>query len=183
MRAADRTSLRRRAARVRLLLMDVDGVLTDGRLYYLATPKGTEEFKAFDSQDGIGLRMAVDAGLRTGVISGRRSAGVEARAKMLRMDWVVQETHDKVPAFERILREAGCSPAEAAFVGDDFHDVPVLRRAGFAVAVANARPEVRRAAHWTTRAAGGRGAVRETVELILRARGDWSGLLRRYEIL
>lgn len=138
------------------------------------------ELKGVDTQDGLGLAWLAEAGVRTGVISGRVSAGFAARARLLKMRHVVQGTLKKLEAFDRILRREGLTPAQAAFVGDDLPDLPPMRRAGLAVAVANARPEVRRAAHYVTRARGGQGALRELAEMILRAQGRWPAILRKY---
>lgn len=178
-----RKELERRAARVKLLLMDADGVLTDGKLYHFVDASGAVvEFKGTHSRDGIALAWLPALGIRTGIISGRSSAGLAARARMLKMTYVVQETHFKAPAIESILKEAGVASSEAAFVGDDFHDVPAMRRVGLSVAVADARPEVRLAADWVTKAKGGDGALREVVELILKAQGKWPEILKRYEL-
>lgn len=175
--------LERRAKDVQLLLMDADGVLTDGKLYHMVDASGAVvEFKATHSRDGMALAWLPAFGIQTGVISGRCSAGLAARARMLRMSYVVQETHFKAPAVEKILEDSGIPAARTAFVGDDFHDVPAMRRVGLAVAVADARPEVKRAAHWVTRAPGGAGALREIVELILKAQGKWPEIVKRYEI-
>lgn len=138
------------------------------------------ELKGVDTQDGLGLSWLARNGIRTGVISGRVSEGFAARARLLKMRHVVQGTLKKLEAFERILRREGLEPAQAAFVGDDLPDLPPMRRAGLAVAVANARPEVRRAAHYVTRARGGQGALRELAELILKAQGRWPAVLREY---
>lgn len=166
---------------MRLLLTDVDGVLTDGRLYHFIDTAGElVEFKALHSQDGIGLLWLAERGIRTGIISGRKSAGMQARAEMLRMSFIVQGTLEKKAAFERILSETGLDPAQAAFVGDDIPDIPVMRMCGLAVAVADARPEVAAAAHWVTRRPGGSGAMREVCELILRAQGHWASVLSQY---
>ena len=170
-----------RARRVRLLLMDVDGVLTDGLLYHFVDVRGRlVELKGFHSQDGMALVWLAQSGVKTGLITGRVSEGVEGRARMLRMRYLVQGTVDKLPAFERILRRARVDAREAAFIGDDLTDLPVMRRAGFAIAVANARREVRRLAHLVTRSRGGEGAVREAVELIMRSQGTWRAVLRRF---
>ncbi|MBI4346722.1 MAG: HAD hydrolase family protein [Elusimicrobia bacterium] len=175
--------LRLRASKIKLLLMDADGVLTDGKLYHFVDGSGaTVEFKGTHSRDGIALAWLPSLGIRTGIISGRSSAGLAARARMLKMTYVVQETHFKAPAIEEILKESGVDKNEAAFVGDDFHDVPAMRRVGLAVAVADARPEVRRAADWVTRARGGDGALREVVELLLKSQGKWQEILARYEL-
>ena len=166
---------------LKVLLMDVDGVLTDGKLYHLVDKAGElVELKGVDTQDGMGLAWLAREGLKTGVISGRSSAGLAARAKMLKMTHVVQGTLEKTAAWERILEAEGATDAQAAFVGDDLPDLPLVKRAGFGVAVANARPEVKRAARYVTKAPGGAGALREVAELILKARGSWARLTREY---
>ncbi|MDD5628439.1 MAG: HAD hydrolase family protein [Elusimicrobia bacterium] len=171
-------SLRARLRRVRLALMDVDGVLTDGRIFHLVDTKGRlVEFKGIHSQDSIGLTWLARSGLKTGVISGRMSRGVAERLKLLRMSYVYQSRLDKKAVFAEICRRARAAPAEVLYIGDDLPDLPVLRAAGVGVAVANARPEVRRAARWVTRRAGGDGAVREVAEALLRAQGLWAGIL------
>jgi 3-deoxy-D-manno-octulosonate 8-phosphate phosphatase (KDO 8-P phosphatase) len=163
-----------RARKIRVLLMDVDGVLTGGQVYLLPQPDGTAvEMKAFHSQDGAGLKLARDAGLRTGVISGRDSAAVTRRAAEVGMEFVYQGRAEKLSAYEEILRVAGVRDAEVAYIGDDLPDLPVLERVGLAVAVANAVPEVRRAAHHVTRRTGGDAGVREAIEGILKAQGKW----------
>jgi 3-deoxy-D-manno-octulosonate 8-phosphate phosphatase (KDO 8-P phosphatase) len=167
--------------RIRLLLMDVDGVLTDGLIYHVVEKGGRLiELKGMDTQDGISLVWLAEAGIRTGIISGRTSDGVRARARMLRMSHIVQGRLEKLPEFERILRKARLRPEQAAFIGDDLTDVPVLRAAGWGVAPASARPEAKAAADYVTRSPGGRGAVREVAELLLKAHGLWNGMLKRY---
>ena len=175
------TEVRERAAKIRLLLMDVDGVLTNGHLYHFPDATGKMmETKGFDSQDGLGLRWMQDVGLRTGVISGRESAATVERARQLDINYVYQGHLEKIPIFEEILRDAKVAPDEVAYVGDDLTDLIVMRRVGFAVAVANARAEVKNAAHYVTTRLGGNGAVREAIEIILEARGLWAGILARY---
>lgn len=172
----------RRAARVRLLLMDVDGVLTDGKLYNLPGPEGQVfETKAFDSQDGISLQWLNWKGIQAGVISGRVSPAVVERCRQCKIAYVYQGHIEKIPIFEEIMAQAGVKPEEVAYVGDDLTDVVIMRRVGFAIATGNARPEVKHCAHLVTQAEGGRGAVREVVELILKAQGHWEELLRKYE--
>lgn len=179
--AKSKAEVRRRAAKIKLLLLDVDGVLTDGSIYLLSDTGGrAREIKAFNSLDGAGLRLAKFAGLRTGVITGRESAAVTARGRELGMDFVAQDAFRKLPAFQKILRRARLKPAQVCFVGDDVTDLPVLRRVGLAVAVANAHPEVKKVAHTSTRARGGRGAVREVVDLLLRAQGKYDKLLAQF---
>lgn len=167
----------RRAAGVRLLLLDCDGVLTDGRI----TPSASgDESKSFHTHDGHGLVMLHRAGLRSGIISGRTSRLVEMRAKDLGMTYVRQGALDKISVFESLLNEAAIEPASVAYVGDDVVDIPLMRRAGLAVAVSDATPDTREAAHYVTRLAGGHGAVREVCELILKAQGRWDELMKRY---
>lgn len=173
----ERDEVESRAARVRLLLLDCDGVLTDGRI----TPvEGGEELKSFHTHDGHGLVMLHRAGLRSGIISGRRSRLVELRAADLGISFVRQGALNKVEAFEALMAEAGVEPAHAAYVGDDVVDIPLMRRCALAVAVADATPDTRAAAHYVTRLPGGFGAVREVCELILKAQGRWDELMQRY---
>ena len=163
-----------RARKIRVLLMDVDGVLTDGHVNLLALPDGTAtEMKAFHSQDGAGLKMAHDAGLRTGVITGRESAAVTRRARETGIEFVYQGRAEKLPAYQEIVRATGVHESEIAYVGDDLPDLPVMQRVGLAIAVANAVPEVRREAHLVTRRSGGDAGVREAIEAILKAQGKW----------
>jgi 3-deoxy-D-manno-octulosonate 8-phosphate phosphatase (KDO 8-P phosphatase) len=174
--------LARRAARVRLLLMDVDGVLTDGKLYNLPGPDGqVVETKAFDSQDGISLQWLNWKGIQAGVISGRVSPAVDERCRQCKIAYVYQGHIEKIPIFEEIMTKAGVTAEQVAYVGDDLTDVVIMRRVGLAIATGNARPEVKRSAHLVTQAEGGRGAIREVVELILKAQGHWEALLRQYE--
>ena len=172
-----------RAARVRLLLMDVDGVLTDGRLINIAQPDGSvQETKAFDSQDGIALQWLNWHGIETGVISGRVSPATAERARQVHMRYVYQGHIEKVPILDEIASASGIPLAEMAFAGDDLTDAIVMRRVGFAIATANARPEVKRVAHYVTSAPGGRGAVREICEVLLRAHGRWADVLKKYDV-
>jgi 3-deoxy-D-manno-octulosonate 8-phosphate phosphatase (KDO 8-P phosphatase) len=163
-----------RAKKIRILLMDVDGVLTDGRIWLFSRRDGTaSEIKGFSAYDGAGLKLARAAGLRTGIITGRESAAVTQRARESEIEFVYQRCATKLGAFEEILLAAGATDNEVAYIGDDLPDLPVLQRAGFAVAVANAAPEAKRAAHYITARSGGEGAVREAIELILKAQGKW----------
>ena len=164
--------------RIRLLVLDVDGVLTDGRIVY---DSAGAETKAFSAADGQGLKYWLRAGHQAAILTGRDSATVGRRAEELGISLVRTGAKDKRPAFEEILEEADCTAAEACAVGDDLPDLPVLARAGLAVAVPDAPEEVRRVAHVVTRAAGGAGAVRETIELILRYQDRWDGVTQRYE--
>ena len=173
-RAPNSLNATRRAQKIRVLLMDVDGVLTAGHVCLMPLTDGSVvEMKAFHSQDGAGLKLARDAGLRTGVISGRQSPAVTRRAKETGMEFVYQGRAEKLPAYEEIVRAAGVSEEEVAYVGDDLPDLPVLQRVGLAVAVANAVPEVRAAAHLVTQRSGGEAGVREAIEFILKAQGKW----------
>jgi 3-deoxy-D-manno-octulosonate 8-phosphate phosphatase (KDO 8-P phosphatase) len=164
-----------RAKKIRVLLMDVDGVLTDGRIWLLSRRDGTaSELKGFSAYDGAGLKLARAAGLRTGIITGRDSSAVTQRARECEIEFVFQHRATKLGALEEILQTTGASINEVAYVGDDLPDLPVLERVGLAVAVANAAPEVKRAAHFVTTRSGGEGAVREVIELIVKAQGKWA---------
>lgn len=158
-----------RASRIRLLVLDVDGVLTDGRLYISAAG---EELKVFHVRDGSGLVAAQRAGITVAIISGRDSAAVARRAAELGIRHVRQGVSDKGAELDRLLGELGVAAEHAACVGDDTPDLPMLRRAGLAVAVADAHPALREAAHWTTPSNGGLGAVREVCDLLLSTRGN-----------
>ena len=171
------SSLTERASRVKLLLMDCDGVLTDGRI--TLRESGDEE-KSFHTRDGHGIVLLHRAGLRSGIISGRTSATVVTRARDLGIHFVRQGTWEKVKDFDEVLLEAGVRADEVCFVGDDVTDIPLMRRSSLAVAVADATEETRAAAHYVTRLPGGFGAVREVCELILKAQGKWAGLMERY---
>ena len=163
--------------------MDVDGVMTDGTLWNVPGPDGQIfETKGFDSQDGIGLQWLSWYGIKTGVISGRVSPATEVRAKQCKMAYVYQGHIEKIPILEEILADAKVAPDEVAYIGDDFTDVVIMRRVGLGIAVANARDEVKRAAHWTTPNRGGCGAVRDAVQLILTAQGIWPEIIKKYEL-
>jgi len=166
-----------RAARVRLLLLDVDGVLTDGRIVYA---DDGAELKRFHVRDGSGLKFWRGAGKRAAIVSGRSSAAVTRRAAELGVGPVHQAQGDKLPAFERVLAEVGVTAAEVCAVGDDLPDLPVLGRAGLAVAVADAAPEVRAAADYVTAAPGGAGAVREAIEWLMKLTGEWDRVVESY---
>jgi 3-deoxy-D-manno-octulosonate 8-phosphate phosphatase (KDO 8-P phosphatase) len=166
-----------RAAAIKLLLLDVDGVLTDGSIVYADTGA---ELKRFHVRDGSGLKFWQRAGKRAAIVSGRTSKAVEVRAAELGIAPVLQGRGDKLPAFEEVLALTGLRPEEVCAVGDDLPDLPVLRRCGLAVAVADACPELREVAHLVTTAPGGRGAVREAVEWLLKLRGEWDAVLNHY---
>lgn len=170
------------ASRVRLLLMDVDGVLTNGKLYHLPDAQGRmTETKGFDSQDGIALQWLHSKGIRTGVISGRVSPATEERARQVKMTYVYQGHIEKIPILEEILRDAQVDSSAVAYIGDDLTDAVIMRRVGFPIATSNARLEVKRLARYVTRAAGGEGAVREVIELLLTAQNLWQDILLHYE--
>lgn len=174
-----------RAKEIKLVLMDVDGVWTEGGLFYMPLGEDTSagrmvEAKTVDTQDGMGLRWAHAAGIQTGLISGRESPGVTHRAQMLGVTYIYQNYLEKIPPYEEILGKAGVSDEQVAYMGDDLPDAPLINRVGLGVAVANARPELKGVADYITTASGGRGAIREVVEMIMRAQGTWDDVLRKY---
>jgi len=162
---------------IELLVLDVDGVLTDGGL--IVHSDGSES-KRFHTLDGHGIRLWERAGGKVALISGRTSEPVNRRAKELEIVYVLQDCHFKLPALEGLLRDTGLKPESVAYVGDDLMDVPPMRRVGFAAAVANAVEEVKAQADYVTTRAGGQGAVREVIEYILKNSGRWDGLMGRY---
>lgn len=171
-------ALKKRAAQVQLLLMDVDGTLTDGSVTLLSQGDGTAlEIKTFDAHDGQGLTLARTAGLRTGCITGRESAALLRRANEVKMEFIYMKQPLKMPAYEDILRKAGVREGAVAYVGDDLPDIPLMQRVGLAIAVGDAVDEVKAVAHYTTNAVAGRGAVREAVELILKSKGIWEEMI------
>jgi 3-deoxy-D-manno-octulosonate 8-phosphate phosphatase (KDO 8-P phosphatase) len=171
-------AVRKRASRIKVLLMDVDGTMTDGSVTLLSQVDGTAlEIKTFDAHDGQGLTLAHTSGLRTGCITGRESAALLRRAHEMKMEFIYMKQPVKTPAYEEILSKAGVSDNEVAFVGDDLPDIPLLRRTGLAVAVGEAVPEVKKVAHYTTKALAGHGAIREAVEVILRSKGIWEEMI------
>jgi 3-deoxy-D-manno-octulosonate 8-phosphate phosphatase (KDO 8-P phosphatase) len=171
------------AAQTKLLLMDVDGVLTDGKLYFVPDAQGQMvETKGFDSQDGIALQWLEWKGIKTGVISGRLSPATVERARQVKMTYVYQGHIEKVPILEEILKNSKLEASAVAYIGDDLTDVVIMRRVGLPIATANARHEVKCVARYVTRASGGQGAVREAIELLLRAQNRWNEILEHYEI-
>lgn len=166
-----------RAQRIKLLLMDCDGVLTDGLLWLTSD---LDEQKAFHARDGQGISLLHRAGLQTGIITGRKSTAVDRRAHDLKMSYVHQYAKDKIKALEEILAVAGVTANECAYVGDDVADIPVMHRVGLAVAVSDAVEETKQAAHYITTLKGGQGAVREVCDLILKAQGRWDELMKRF---
>jgi len=193
-----------RARKIKLILFDVDGVLTDGKIWIFPAPSGAQqsvleqsaqhggqggfglhsasliEAKGFHAHDGTGISLARLAGIKTGFITKRISETVALRARDLKIDYVHQGIQDKASMFARILEKDGITAAEAAFVGDDVIDLPVMRKCGLAIAVKNARPEVKAEAHWVTSHAGGEGAARDAVEYILKAQGKWKKAVADY---
>jgi 3-deoxy-D-manno-octulosonate 8-phosphate phosphatase (KDO 8-P phosphatase) len=177
-------SPRARARKIKLLLFDVDGVLTDGKLFFppFGGTGATDaiETKGFHAHDGISISLARMGGIKTGLITKRNSETVALRARDLKLDFICQGIQNKRGAFLDIVKQAGLSPEEAAFVGDDVIDLPAMRAAGLAIAVKNARAEVKKEAHYTTPHAGGDGALRDAVEFILKAQGKWKEILDAY---
>jgi 3-deoxy-D-manno-octulosonate 8-phosphate phosphatase (KDO 8-P phosphatase) len=170
-------NLEERASQIKLLLMDCDGVLTDGRIWLF---ENGEEQKGFHTRDGLGLELWHRAGLKSGIISGRSSSAVERRAKGLGMSFIRQGCEDKRKAFAETLDQAEVTNAEVAFIGDDLNDIPLMTQAGLAIAVADAATEARERAHYVTKLAGGQGAVREVIELILKSQHRWDDLVKSY---
>ena len=184
-----------RAKKIELLLFDVDGVLTDGKLFFLPNSVDSQqnitqqkaqstssmiEFKGFHAHDGASISLARLGGIKTGLITKRVSETVTLRARDLKLEYVHQGVQDKRTCFNEIVQKAGLKPEEAAFVGDDVVDLPAMRAGGLAIAVKNARAEVKREAHYVTPHAGGEGALRDAVEFILKAQSKWKGALRDY---
>jgi 3-deoxy-D-manno-octulosonate 8-phosphate phosphatase (KDO 8-P phosphatase) len=170
-----------RAQQIKLLLLDCDGVLTDGGLYYTFDGKRVMEgLKVFHIHDGQGLKLAREAGLKLGIISGRISPALTARARELQIDRLHQGVDDKLPVYEQIKTAEGLADDQIAYMGDDLPDLPVMRRVGLAIAVADAVDEIRECAHFVTNKPGGRGAAREAIELILKSQDKWGESLQRY---
>ncbi len=193
-----------RASKIKLLLMDVDGVMTDGSLWFFPAPAGAQqktqrkrekyadaggyaiastsvvEAKGFNAHDGTAMSLARLGGLKTGLITKRISETVALRARDLRLDHVYQGIADKLGAYQQILQAEKLSPEQTAYIGDDIIDLPVMQRCGLAIAVPNSRREVLEAAHYVTEHAGGQGAVRDAVEYILKAQGKLAGVIEAY---
>ena len=171
-------ALKKRAEQIQLVLMDVDGTLTDGSVTLLSQPDGSAlEIKTFDAHDGQGLTLARTAGLRTGVITGRESPALLRRANEMKVEFIYQKQALKMPAYEEILKKAGLPDSAVAYIGDDLPDIPLMRRVGLAAAVGDAVLEVRRVAHYVAKANAGKGAVREIIELILKSKGIWEDMI------
>jgi 3-deoxy-D-manno-octulosonate 8-phosphate phosphatase (KDO 8-P phosphatase) len=173
-------AIKKRARQIQVLLMDVDGTITAGTVTLLSQPDGSAlEIKTFDAHDGQGLSLAHTAGLRTGVITGRESAALRRRARELSIEFVYEKQPTKTGAYQQILTKTGVPESAVAYLGDDLPDLPLMRRVGLAVAVGDAAPEVKRAAHYVTKAIGGKGAARELVELILKSKGIWEEMIEK----
>jgi 3-deoxy-D-manno-octulosonate 8-phosphate phosphatase (KDO 8-P phosphatase) len=166
-----------RAARLTWLLFDVDGVLTDGRLIYGGDG---ERLKTFEVRDGLGIKLAQRAGLKVGILSGRESRALAARARELALDATLMDRQDKRPAFEKFLDRHGVTPEEVGYLGDDLVDLPVLLRCGLSFAPADAVAEVRERVDRVLTRRGGRGVAREMIEVVLRARGDWEQIVASF---
>jgi 3-deoxy-D-manno-octulosonate 8-phosphate phosphatase (KDO 8-P phosphatase) len=188
---AKKLSAQSRARKIKLLLFDVDGVLTDGKLFFLPdrqknegssqlSAQGSIEFKGFHAHDGVAVSLARVGGLRTGLITRRFSETVALRARDLKLEFVVQGNQDKGAALKEISKQAGLEPNETAFVGDDIVDLSAMRAGGLAIAVKNARAEVKQEAHYVTPHAGGDGGLRDAVEFILKAQGKWKRAVEDY---
>jgi 3-deoxy-D-manno-octulosonate 8-phosphate phosphatase (KDO 8-P phosphatase) len=170
-------AVRKKAGRIKLLLLDVDGVLTDGRI--VVDHRG-REIKSFDVRDGQGIRLLQRAEIQVGIVSGRSSSAVNHRAKELGIKLVYQGADDKLVAYEKIKRATGLSDLEVAYVGDDLVDLPLLRRVGLAITVNDCWAELKPACNYVTQSGGGKGAVREVTELLLKAQRKWRTISRSY---
>ena len=166
-----------KARHISLLIIDVDGVLTDGGLLF---DNRGEEYKRFNSLDGHGIRMLMESGVEVAVITGRQSKIVEHRMRELGVTRIYQGSRNKLEAFENLLREAGLEPAQVAYIGDDLPDLPIMRRVELAIAVQNAHGFVKQHSDWVTSASGGHGAVREVTDFILHSKGLLDALQESY---
>ena len=174
------SALKKRASKIQVLLMDVDGTMTDGSVTLLSQADGTAlEIKTFDAHDGQGLTLAHTAGLRTGCITGRESAALLRRAQEMKMEFIYMKQPVKMASYEEVLRITGVTDSAVAYIGDDLPDIPLLRRVGLAISVGDGVAEVKQAAHYVTKAHAGHGAVRESVELILKSKGIWKQMISK----
>ena len=169
--------LREKAAKIELVIFDVDGVMTDGSLFM---GDDGQEYKAFNSFDGHGIRMLLEGGIQAAIITGRKSDVVLHRMRDLGVELIYQGYRDKTPAFEALLKEVNLTTEQIAYVGDDVVDLPVMSRVGFAISVQNAHPFVKQHSHWVTERSGGRGAVRDVCEFLLDVRGTLNAKLESY---
>ncbi len=166
-----------RIKKIKLLILDVDGVLTDGRIIWTSS---AEELKFFNVQDGVGIILAHRVGLKVAIISARKSKVTEIRAKELKITEVYQSTESKLVAYKRLIGKYKLTDEQVAYIGDDLHDIPVLSKVGFAVATANAQDEAKQVSHYVTEKNGGNGAVREVVNMILKTKGLWDKAVEKY---
>ena len=166
-----------KASRIKLVIFDVDGVLTDGSLFL---SDDGQEYKAFNSKDGFGMRLLQDAGIDIAIITGRESTLVKLRMKELGITQVMQGRREKGPALDEMMEKTGLTIEQIAYVGDDVVDLPIMSRVGLSIAVQDARPIVKKHAHWITESVGGRGAGRDVCELILEAHGKWDDIINKY---
>ncbi len=169
--------LKKRAKKIKLILMDTDGVLTEGKIIFY---NGGGEAKAFDVKDGVGIKLAQRVGLKTGIITGRTSEAVARRAKELEIEEVHQGAREKIKSYEEILEKHSLKDDEVCFIADDIIDIPVMKKAGFPVAVADAHEDILPFALYQTSLKGGQGAVREVIDIILKAQGKWHQLIKKY---
>ena len=169
--------LEERAKKIKLLILDVDGVLTDGRIIY---DNFGDEFKCFNVQDGLGFSLLHASGIKTAIITAKKSKPVLRRAREMGVVKVYQNAWQKLKVYHRLLKKFKLRDCEVCFIGDDLIDVPILKRVGLAVAVANGVKEVKDCAHYVTKKEGGKGAAREVIELILKSQNLWDGLLEKY---
>lgn len=167
----------KKAARIRLVIFDVDGVLTDGSLY---VGNNGEEYKAFNIKDGLGMKMLMESGIEIGIITARSSPLVTQRMESLGVTHLYQGQHEKLPAYRQLIEKLGLDNEQAAYVGDDLLDLPLMKRAGLAIAVQDAHSLAKRHAHWQTSSPGGRGAAREVCELIMQAQGTLDKALQAF---
>lgn len=165
-------------SQIKAVVLDIDGVLTDGRTGYGGG--SDDEIKFFDVQDGLGIRLLIDAGFLVGVLSGRKSKANRRRARELRLSFMLEGVRDKREGFTHFLQQQGLDACQCLYVGDDLIDLPVMARAGIAVAVGNAVDEVKAKAHWVCQKRGGRGAVREMAEMLLKETGQWQAVVSSY---
>lgn len=172
-----RAALNKRARKIQLILLDIDGVMTDGRM--IVGPGGMQ-LKNFDVYDGFGIVLARRSGLKVGILTAEESDAVAERAKRLKIDWVAQGALDKREAFARCLKHFGLTPDKITYIGDELIDLPILKVVGLSASVPNGRPEVKSRVHTVTQNAGGHGAVRELIELILKAQGHWKKIVEGY---
>jgi len=176
-----RSPLIDRAKQIKMVIMDVDGVLTDGKMYFVPSGHDTLEVKCFNAQDGIGLKLLRKFGISTGIITGRQSQSAQYRARTMCMKYAYQGFLSKTEPLEKIIAHAGITLEEVAYIGDDLTDIPVMKKVGLAFAPANSCAETKRAAHYVTKLAGGNGAVREVCDLILKRKGLWKDVMKIVE--